>query len=276
MAYKRILTVQDISCLGQCSMTVALPILSACGVETCVLPSAVLSTHTGGFGRPAIRDLTEDIPGICAHWKENGITFDAIYTGYLGSTRQIGLVEEILDTLLAPGGITFVDPAFADHGKLYSGFDGAYVEAMKGLCARADVVIPNVTESCMLTGFSYVEEPTAEEAEARLRAMQALGCCSVVLTGVGKPGMTGTAVLSGEEIHWHSHEKIDKNYHGTGDIFASALVGHMMRGRSLQAAAAAAGEFTKRCIRNTYEDPAHWYGVKFETALPELIRSLEP
>lgn len=273
MAYKRILTVQDISCLGQCSMTVALPILSACGVETCVLPSAVLSTHTGGFGKPAVRDLTEDIPAICAHWRSRGITFDAIYTGYLGSPRQIGLVEEIFDSLLAPGGLAIVDPAFADHGKLYAGFDEAYVQAMKGLCVRADVVIPNVTEICMLTGLPYGEEPGTERTEALLRAMKALGCGSVVLTGVGDPGMTGTAVLTEGEIYRHSHEKIARSFHGTGDIFASALVGHLMRGSSLPEAAAAAAEFTKRCIQNTVEDPAHWYGVKFETALPELMEN---
>lgn len=271
MAYKRILTVQDISCLGQCSMTVALPILSACGVETCVLPSAVLSTHTGGFGKPVVRDLTEDIPGILAHWRSQGIRFDTVYTGYLGSARQTVLAAEIFDTLLAPGGLTIVDPAFGDHGKRYSGFDDAYVDAMRALCARADVVVPNVTESCMLTGLPYVEEPTAAEAEQRMRALRALGCGSVVLTGVGEPGMTGTAVLAGDEIFWHSHEKFAKSYHGTGDIFASALVGCLMRELSLPEAAAAAAEFTKRCIRNTAEDPAHWYGTKFETALPELI-----
>ena len=148
MKYNRILTIQDISCLGQCSMTVALPILSACGQETVILPSAVLSTHTGGFTKPHIRDLTEDLPGIQAHWLREGIRFDAIYTGYLGSIRQIGMVADMMDTLPVPGGKIIVDPAMADHGKLYSGFDAAYVEAMKALCAKADVLLPNLTEAC--------------------------------------------------------------------------------------------------------------------------------
>ena len=155
MAYKRILTIQDISCVGQCSMTVALPILSACGHETCILPTAVLSTHTGGFGKPVVSHLDTVLLDIWRHWKENDITFDAILVGYLGSVPAIETVMEIADALLAPGGMLIVDPAMADHGKYYSGFDESYAQAMKVLCRKADIIIPNITEAAMLSGKEY-------------------------------------------------------------------------------------------------------------------------
>jgi len=145
MSYKRVLTIQDISCVGQCSLTVALPILSACGLETCILPSAVLSTHTYNFKGFTFRDLTDDIPEIQKHWQKENISFDAVYTGYLGSTKQIAYVKNILETMVADGGRTIVDPAMADNGKLYPGFDGEYAAAMAELCAVADVILPNVS-----------------------------------------------------------------------------------------------------------------------------------
>ena len=149
---KRILTIQDISCVGQCSLTVALPILSAAGIETAILPSAVLSTHTAGFKGYTFRDLTDDMPAIAAHWKSEGIRFDAVYTGYLGSARQIAYVKQIFRDLLSDGGVRIVDPAMADNGKLYPGFDLAFAEEMKSLCAEADIILPNITEACFITG----------------------------------------------------------------------------------------------------------------------------
>ena len=151
MSYKKILTIQDISCVGQCSLTVALPIISACGIETCVLPSAVLSTHTAGFSGYTFRDLTEDMPAINEHWKKEGIKFSAIYTGYLGSTKQIEYVETIFNDAASEDCVKVVDPAMADNGNLYPGFDKAFVEAMKGLCGKADYIVPNITEACFLT-----------------------------------------------------------------------------------------------------------------------------
>ena len=157
--YKKILTIQDISCVGQCSLTVALPILSACGLETCVLPSAVLSTHTAGFTGFTFRDLTDDMPAIRQHWMQEGIRFDAIYTGYLGSTKQISYVADIFDTTADENCIKVVDPAMADNGKLYPGFHAAFVEAMKKLCGKADILLPNITEACFLTDTPYQQTP---------------------------------------------------------------------------------------------------------------------
>ncbi|MBQ9169054.1 MAG: pyridoxamine kinase [Oscillospiraceae bacterium] len=272
MSYRRILTIQDISCLGQCSLTVALPILSACGVETCVLPSAVLSSHTGGFKYPHFRDLTEDMPAIAEHWKREGITFDGILTGYLGSVRQIDYAKQIFDGLTAEGGRIVVDPAMADHGKLYKGFDNNHVIAMKHLCTNADVVIPNLTEACMLTDLPYGKT----EPETAVKKLHEMGIPNVILTGVSKnPDTTGILVSEKGNMRYHSHRKISQSYHGTGDIFAAAFMGAWMQDKELFQAGKIAAEFTSSCIAHTHRNPAHWYGVKFEEALPELIEALK-
>ena len=196
---KRILTIQDISCVGQCSLTVALPILSAAGIETAILPSAVLSTPTAGFKGYTFRDLTDDMPAIAAHWKSEGIRFDAVYTGYLGSARQIAYVKQIFRDLLADGGVRIVDPAMADNGKLYPGFDLAFAEEMKSLCAEADIILPNITEACFITGVEYRETYDRAYIDGLLAALRAVGAKTVILTGVGfAEDKTGVMVLEGD------------------------------------------------------------------------------
>lgn len=272
MEYKRILTIQDISCVGQCSMTVALPILSVCGHETCILPTALLSTHTGGFGRPAVTHLDDALENIWHHWKENGIDFDAILVGYLGSIDAVKSAGRIMDELLAPGGISIVDPAMADHGRLYSGFDEQYARAMGDLCRKADVILPNITEAAMLSGIPYQETLDTSYVS---RLLDGLENPCVVLTGVGYgEGETGILLQDGAQWYHYRHRRIGKSYHGTGDMFAASFTGALMQGKSKQDAARIAAEFTCLCIENTEKNPAHWYGVKFETALPELIRML--
>ena len=271
MAYKRILTVQDISCVGQCSMTVALPILSACGHETCILPTALLSTHTGGFGKPAVMHNTV-VAEMVRHWKENDITFDAILVGYLGSIAAIEQVEMILETMLAPGGMAIVDPAMADHGKLYSGFDAAYAEAMGRLCRKADVILPNITEAAILSGNAYREDLTEEYVR---KLLEDLAHPHVILTGAAyRAWETGIALWDEGKIAHHAHRKLGKSFHGTGDMFAAAFTGARMQGQSALEAVETAAEFVCLSIENTLKEPAHWYGVKFETALPALIRKL--
>lgn len=272
MAYKRILTIQDISCVGQCSMTVALPILSACGHETCILPTALLSTHTGGFGRPEVVHLDAAADKMWRHWQDNGITFDAVLVGYLGSVGAVETAGEILDTMVAPGGVKLVDPAMADHGKRYSGFDETYARAIAGLCRKADVLIPNVTEAAMLAGMEYREE--LDEGYVR-NLLDGLDYPNVVLTGVGyQEDQTGVVVRSGENWFHHTHPKQEKSYHGTGDILAACLTGALLRGKTLEESAVIAANFTCRCIQETARNPAHWYGVKFEPVLPELMHLL--
>ena len=273
MPYKRILTIQDISCVGQCSTTVALPILSACGHETCILPTAVLSTHTGGFGKPVVSHLDSVLPDIWRHWKENDIRFDGILVGYLGSVSAIEMVMEIADELLSPEGVLIVDPAMADHGKLYSGFDEAYAQTMKALCKKADIIIPNITEAAMLSGMEYREKLDEDYVNELVRGLQH-NC--VVLTGVGyHPEETGIAVWTEGAMVHYSHPRIGRSYHGTGDIFASCFTGALMQGKTMAESVKIAADFTFRAIEETYRNPAHWYGVKFETVLPELIQRLQ-
>lgn len=275
MDYKKILTIQDISCVGQCSLTVALPILSACGLETCVLPSAVLSTHTAGFSGYTFRDLTEDMPAIRQHWMKEGIAFAAIYTGYLGSTRQIEYVRDIFRDTAAPEGLRIVDPAMADNGKLYPGFDQAFVEAMKGLCGETDYVVPNITEACFLTGSEYRTEYDRAYIDSLLNGLVALGCKNVILTGVSyAPGKTGVVVYENGGYAYYEHEKLPNSCHGTGDIYASSFVGALVRGHSAYDAARIAADYTVECIKTTAKLQNHWYGAAFEPVLGKLMEML--
>ncbi|MBQ3057654.1 MAG: pyridoxamine kinase [Clostridia bacterium] len=272
MAYPKILTIQDISCVGQCSLTVALPIISACGVETCILPSAILSTHTAGFSGFTFRDLTDDMPAIRDHWEKENIKFDGVYTGYLGSTKQIDYVKNIIKTLNKADAKAIVDPAMADNGKLYPLFDKQYVEAMKELCAVADYVVPNITEACFLTDVEYKTEYDRAYIDILIEKLLALGCKSVVLTGVSyRQGKTGVVVFENGEYNYYEHEFLPNSCHGTGDIYASAFTGALIRGKTAFEAAKIAAIYTVECIRITAEEENHWYGAKFEPALKSLI-----
>lgn len=271
MSYKRILTIQDISCVGQCSLTVALPVLSACGHETCVLPTALLSTHTGGFGRPAIAPLSGFLPEIVKHWKENGITFDFILTGYLGSISAIDTAAEIMDSLRSAGGVRIVDPAMADNGRLYSGFDGEYVEKMRVLCKKADIILPNLTEAALLSGLPW--QNRTDEAYAG-SLLEGLPNPNVLLTGIGESD-TGFLLRAGGCIQRYAHRRLPGSFSGTGDLFAAAFTGALASEKEMYASAVIAADFTCRCIEGTIAGRAHWYGVKFEPELSWLARTVE-
>ena len=275
MSYPKILTIQDISCVGQCSLTVALPIISACGVETCILPSAVLSTHTAGFSGFTFRDLTDDMPAISKHWQKENIKFDGIYTGYLGSTKQIGYVIDIIKNHNKDGAKAIIDPAMADNGKLYPLFNQEYVEAMKGLCACADYVVPNITEAAFLTDMEYKTEYDRAYIDEMVEKLVALGAKNVILTGVSyRAGYTGIVVFENGEYNYYEHEFLPNSCHGTGDIYASAFTGALVRGKSAFEAAKIAADYTVECIRQTATEENHWYGAKFEPALKTLIDML--
>lgn len=275
MEYKRVLTIQDISCLGQCSMTVALPIISACGIETAVLPSAVLSTHTAGFTGFTVRDLAGDMPGIREHWVKEGIRFDAVYTGYLGSAEQVDYVLDIARDCAKDEFALIVDPAMADHGKLYPAFDMAYVEAMKKLCGAADYLLPNITEACFLCGMEYKTEYDEAYILTLVKALAEMGVKNVILTGVSYcPGKTGIAVYRNAALEYYEHEFLPNSCHGTGDIYASAFTGALIRGKDAFESAKLAADYTLECIRYTADDPSHWYGAKFEPVLGKLIEAV--
>ena len=276
---KRVVTIQDISCFGKCSLTVALPIISAMGVEAAILPTAVLSTHTGGFKGFTFRDLSEDIPKIFDHWKKENIEFDAIYTGYLGSFEQIDQMKDFIDAR-PENTLAFVDPAMADNGKLYTGFTPEFARHMATLCAKADIIVPNLTEASFMLGMDYVESGYDKAyIEDILKKLTALGAKKAVLTGVSfNDKELGFAMYDSEtdEFAYYFNEKIDAKFHGTGDVFASACVGGLMRGKTLYEALKIAADYTVECIKITMPDKEkHWYGVKFEEAVPYLVERLK-
>jgi len=279
MEYKRLLTIQDISCVGQCSLTVALPILSACGHETCILPSAVLSTHTAGFSGFTFRDLTDDILPVANHWASLSLRMDALYTGYLGSFTQLDIVSEVFDKLKGEDTLIVVDPVMADHGKLYGGFSEDFPAGMAKLCAKADVITPNFTEAALMLGEEFVEGPyTKEYVEGLLKRLSALGADTVVLTGVyfddKQLGAAAYNATTGEYVYAMS-EWISGAFHGTGDIFTSVLLSAMLNNCSLQESLQIAADFVSVCGKRTRRDHDYMtYGVNFEAELPALTRRL--
>lgn len=275
---KRILTIQDVSCVGKCSLTVALPIISAMGVEASVLPTAVLSTHTM-FKEFTFRDLTSDMEPISAHWKKEGIGFDAVYTGYLGSFEQLDIVSKMFDDYKTDGNIIFIDPVMGDNGRLYAGFTKEFAASMAKLCAKADIIVPNMTEACFMLDIPYAESGyTKEYVQDILRKLTALGAKKAVLTGVSlDPGKLGVMSYDSEtgEFFEYYNDKINASYHGTGDIFASTCVGGLMRGLPLGDALSLAADYTVECIRLSEKSPDKcWYGVKFEEAVPYLVNRI--
>lgn len=274
---KRIASIQDISCLGRCSLTVALPVLSAMGVECAVLPTAVLSTHTI-FPDFTCHDLTDQILPIARHWKSQALSLDAICSGYLASPQQAEAVCKAFDLLRGEKTLIVVDPAMADHGKLYKPFAPDFPQQMKKVCARADVLLPNLTEACLLTDTPYRDEMDEAFVRELLVKLSTLAP-RVVLTGVSfDAGTLGAMSYDRESGLFYSYfnERVPKSFHGTGDLFTAAVVGSMMQGSTLNDATQLAVDFTLECIRCTCSDPAaQWYGVEFEKALPWLIRKTQ-
>ena len=275
---KRILTIQDISCLGKCSITIALPLLSCMGVETVILPTALLSTHTMFSGFTCL-DLSSQILPVTRHWKNEGIRFDAIYTGYLGSEEEIDLVMEIIRDFGGDDTLILVDPVMGDNGKLYAAFDEHYAEKNRELCAAADVIVPNITEACLMTGMPYKTSYTIEYPEEILSRLSGLGCPTCILTGVslseGNTGVMGYDSGKGEYFSYQN-EQVPATYHGTGDIFSSVFAGALLNGLSWQDSLKLAADYTAHTIRATLGDPKKpWYGVNFEATIPDLIQALQ-
>ncbi len=276
---KRVASIQDISCLGRCSLTAALPVLSAMAVECAVIPTAVLSTHTE-FDGFVCRDLTDHILPVAQHWKSQGIHLDAFYTGYMASPQQAEQICAAYDLLRDADTQLFVDPAMADHGKLYPTFDADFPRSMAKLCRRADLVLPNLTEACLLTGTPYQEHYDEAYIHTLLRQMTELGPRRAVITGVSfAPDRLGAMSYDRDkdEYFGYFNDRLNIHYSGTGDIFASTTVGGIMRGLSLEESLTLAVDFTLHCLRITCADPtAPRYGVEFERALPLLYERLGP
>lgn len=267
----KVLSIQDISCYGQCSLTVALPILSAYGIETAILPSAVLSTHTSGFKDFTVCNLSDEMPKIIDHWKKEGIKFDCIYTGYIGDVNQFDYILDCKKHLLKDGGVFFVDPAMADYGKMYYGLGEGIVNGMRKICAEADYIIPNVTEASFLASVPYLESQTESYIDTLIKKLKDLGAKNVIISGVEKDKDSkkyiGASFTDGCKKDTILKEKQEKSYHGTGDIFSSVVLANLLNNKSLHDSLDEATDFVIDCIKQTKDDDSHWYGVKFEEVL---------
>ena len=274
---KRILTIQDISCFGKCSLTVALPLLSVMGIETAILPTAVLSTHTlfKGF---TCRDLSDQLVPITDHWKQEGITFDAIYTGYLGTEEEIDTVIRIIEEFRNENTLVIVDPAMGDNGKLYPAFNEHYAKKNADLCAVADIIDPNITEASFMTGLPYREEYSEDYVREMLLALAKIGTKTPILTGVSlSEGKTGAMGCDTETKTFFSYQndRVPAAYHGTGDIFSSVLAGAFVLGLDRAEALKIAADYTALTIAETLKNPGNpWYGVDFEATVPSLVDAL--
>lgn len=269
---KQMVTMQDLSCLGKCSLTVVLPVISAMGVACAALPTAVLSTHTA-FPGPAVTDLSGAVPGILDHWAELKPRFDGILTGYLANPAQAELALELVDRFAGPDTLVVVDPAMGDHGRLYSGMGPEMAAAHGKLCARADLILPNLTEAAWLSGMEYREDADAEDCRELCRRLRTLGCGSVMLTGFrSTPDRVGFFWSDGSEDFAHTVARLPRSCHGTGDIFAAVTMGGLLRGMTAPNAGRLAAEFVHRAIAATGEDSR--YGVAFEGELGWLAQQV--
>jgi len=270
---KKVLTMQDISCYGQCSITVALPIISAWGYETAILPSAILSTHTSGFKNFTVHDLSNEIPKIINHWKSEGIKYDAFYVGYLGDISHVDLVIQVKNELLNKGGYFVLDPVMGDNGKLYPAFNDDYVKAIRRLIKEADIILPNLTEACFLTGIEYKEEYDESYIKNVINKLLELGAKKIVLTGIAyQKEMTGVVIYDENGYQHFTHKRINKSYHGTGDVYASTFLGAYLSNNDLLKSTKIAAKFVVKAIENTLDDPYHNYSVKFEPLLVDFIK----
>ena len=270
---KKVLTMQDISCYGQCSITVALPIISAWGYETAILPSAILSTHTSGFKNFTVHDLSNEIPKIINHWKAEGIKYDAFYVGYLGEISHVDLVIQIKNELLNKGGFFVLDPVMGDNGKLYPAFNDDYVKAIRKLIKEADIILPNLTEACFLTGIEYKEEYDESYIKNVINKLLELGAKKIALTGIAyEKEMTGVVIYDENGYQHFTHKRINKSYHGTGDVYASTFLGAYLSNNDLFKSTKIAAKFVVKAIENTLDDPNHNYSVKFEPLLADFVK----
>lgn len=269
----KILTIQDYSIYGQCSLTVALPILSALSHETVAFPTAILSTHTYNFKDFYVKDLEPDFIKVLEHWKKENLKFDCLYTGYIGSTNIIDIIKTIKVDFLKPDSLVIVDPAFGDKGKLYPLFNQTYVDKMKELAFSADIILPNVTEACFLADIPYKDNYDEQFVIDLLTKLSLKGLRKIILTNVSfDPKTTGVYAFIDDVYSYYKHEKITEGYHGTGDIFSSVFVGSYLKDNDIYKAIKKAADFVYNSIKATMDDPSHWYGVKFEPELKKLMK----
>jgi len=268
METKRVISIQDISCFGQCSETVALPVLSSAGIECSILPTAILSTHTAGFRNYSVLDLSKYMKEVIAHYQCEGIKFDALLSGYLGKEEEVDDVIKVIQTLLKKDAKTYIDPAMGDEGKLYPAFDKGYVQKMRELIPYSDYLLPNMTEASFLASLPYYDNYGEEDVRKVISALLKMGAKNIVITGLTyQEGQIGIAFANAEKISFYFHERIKQCFHGTGDLFSSAFMGAMLNTLDTSKAIRIAAYLVLESLRNTLDDLKHWYGVHFESVL---------
>ena len=271
----RIAVLQDLSCIGRCSLGVAMSVLPAMGLEVAALPTALLSTHTAFEGFTFV-DLSDELERIMAHWKSQEMKFNAIYIGYLGSIRLIELAERFISLFRADGAPVILDPAFGDNGALYAGFDGTYVARLRKLCSHADVILPNLTEACFLLDMPW-EDSAACAERARSEARRLLGerLQNVLITSCRFDGDRTGLICAGADEFIYPHDRLALSCPGSGDLFASVFAGLMTLGRGVRSSACIAADFTRDCLEYSMNCGDHrWYGVDFEPMLGALTRRI--
>ena len=272
---KKILTIQDISCYGQCSITVALPILSACGYETAILPTSILSTHTSGFKDFQYKDMDEELERFLEHWKREQLSFDAVYTGYLGSISLVDFTIKAIKQCRKENSLIIIDPAMGDNGKLYPAFNMDYAIKMRELIKDADIILPNITEACFMSGFPFKEKYDQQYVEDLLKELRKYTTAKIILTDVSlKKNQTGVYMYADNYFQYYRHHKIGHGFHGTGDVFSSSFVASYLKTKDLYLSVKVAADYVYRCINYTQSDKSHWYGVKFEPLLNGFVNKL--
>lgn len=269
--------IHDLSGFGRCSLTIVLPVLSAMGVQCCPMPTACLSTHTGGFTGNTFFDLTDALRGAMDHYRQLHLRFDAVYTGFMGSPRQLTLSADFLRWARAGGALAVVDPVMGDNGRLYRTYTPEMCAGMAALAAEADVIVPNRTEAALLLDVPYDSlGQSREEIERTAEALGLHGRRSVVLTGVSlTPGQTGAACFDRDTrtVSFVQRDFVGRAFHGTGDLFASVLTGALVQGAALTEAAEQAAEFVRSCAAHTApQDLPPREGIDFEPLLGRLAR----
>ncbi|HIV85216.1 MAG TPA: pyridoxamine kinase [Candidatus Monoglobus merdigallinarum] len=273
----KVCAVHDISGFGKVSLTEVIPILSAMGVEVCPLPTAVLSTHTFEFENYTFCDLTGEMQKIIDHWEKIGLKFDAVYSGYMGSAEQIRILKGFMQKAGQNGALLVVDPVMGDNilssRDFYSEKVLGMLGGMKELCSIADIITPNVTEACLLTGEKYSSRPVSNSKIKRyLKKLAALGAKYVVITSVmDSENSMCVAVYDGDTGKYYKVNCgfVNRPFHGTGDIYTSVLTGAMLKGLSIIEAANLAAGFVYKAIQLTIRHPEIRVreGVLFEPAL---------
>ena len=275
MKQKRLVTIQDLSCFGKCSISVALPVISALGTEAVVLPTAVLSTHTGEFKNYTFHPLDDEFRKITKHWKSLDIEFDAIYVGYIGNIELIHAVSDFIDEFRKENTVIFIDPAMADNGKFYSGLDKTYAKELSKLCEKADIITPNMTEAMILSDEDPSLYKTPRDVKELARKLTGL-CEKIIITGVHKENIISTVAYdkSSDAIHFADKPLYEGVFYGAGDLFSSAFIALYINGKSLFDATQTASDFVKDCILKTMDErDKYWYGLKFEQSLPLLLKT---